>query len=816
MKPVSAPEKDAPARIHLTTMPDTGLQSAPLILLVDDEPVNRLILESNLKKNGFRTISAASGQECLEAAREHAPDLILLDILMPGLDGYATCQRLKAEPATRDVPVIFLSALSDTEQKTKGFDSGGVDYVSKPFDTKELLARVRIHLTLRSQEIQLREYADKLESMVEERTGQLKQAEQELQRNYDMQTALNHLLQISLQDLPLQDLLQQCLESILAIPWLALQNRGCIHLRSDSEEAFRMVAQKNLPQSLLDQCSVITPADCACGKAVREETLVVLQDEDPAHSFAGKVPEPHNHVCVPIKSKTSSLALLNLYVDKGHVPSPEEKQFLQAAANTLMQLILYKKAEERMLHHVFHDPLTGLPNRSALLDKLDQETRRLHDDPGYKFALVLLNLDRFNSFNESFGFEFGDRLIVSTAQRLLQDRRPNEEVLHLGGDEFALLLKDLEDSVSPLLTTESILDAIKMPYEVQGHLLQITASAGVVLSDGRYRKGEDLLRDADTAAHQAKIKGRGRFEVFSQVMHQKARQAMQTFMDLRQALDRREFTLFYQPIVCVQTGRAIGVEALIRWMHPSRGMVGPGEFIPIVEETGLILPLGKWILEKACADMSLFVEEEGVVEPMMLSVNLSGKQFAQDNLFEQIEATLRSTGFPPRFLKLEITESVVMENAEAAVRILEKLKQLNVKISIDDFGTGYSSLSYLHRFSVDILKVDRSFVSRMHLGGDNLEIVRTVVTLGQALKMQVVAEGVETPEELAMIKELGCDYAQGYFFAKPMPLEDLRASPLFLRKDDPASRGDRRTNVADRRQGEDRRQLPDRRTSTST
>lgn len=787
------------------------MQPSPLILIVDDEPVNRLILESSLTKNGYLTVSAASGEECLDVAAKKQPDLILLDILMPGMNGFDTCRRLKQIPVTKDIPVIFLSTLSDSEQKTQGFERGGVDYVSKPFDTRELLARVRTHLTIRSQEIQLREYTDNLEEMVQERTGQLQQAEQELQRNYDMQTALNHLLQLSLQDLPLKELLQQCLENILRIPWLVLQNSGCIYLREEHDDVFHMVAHFNLPQNVLEQCTTITPGNCACGRAIQDEAIVTVQDHElPHNALVAGIPTPHNHVCVPIRSKAATLGLLNLYMEKAREPSKQELQFLQAVATTLMQMILYKKAEERMLHHVFHDPLTGLPNRSALLDRLDAETRRLSHDPEYKFALILFNLDRFNSFNESFGFELGDKLITTTSARLLEDRKANEELLHLGGDEFALLLKDLDDLVSPLLVVEEVLETVRQPYHVEGHFLEITASAGVVLSDLRYEKGDDILRDADTATHQAKIKGRGRFVVFNQVMHQKARQAMQTFIDLRQAMERNEFVLFYQPIICVKTARAVGVEALIRWQHTTRGMVSPGEFIPVVEETGLILPLGKWILEKACEDMNVFIAQQDLVQPLMLSVNLSGKQFAQGDLFEQIEATLRKTGFPPQHLKLELTESVVMDNAEAAVRIMEKLKTLNVRISIDDFGTGYSSLSYLHKFSADILKVDRSFISRMLQGGENLEIVRTIITLGQALKMQVVAEGVETGEEFDMVKQLGGDYVQGYYFAKPMPLDQLRECPLFARRQvqDEAEK-DRRVNE------DDRRQIPDRRTNGS-
>ncbi len=754
--------------------------ASPLILIVDDEQVNRLLLESILKKTGFQTLSVSSGEACLEAAKACGPSLILLDIMMPGLDGFSTCERLKSRQETRDIPVIFLSALKEVAQKTKGFASGGVDYVSKPFDAAELLARVNLHLTLHSQEIQLRQYAEKLENMVEDRTSELSEAKQELQRNYDMQTALNQLLQIALQDLPLPSLLQQCLESILSIPWLVLQNRGSIYLREKDGDIFHMAAQSNLPQGILEWCSTITSGMCACGRAIREESILLVRDEDLPSERARKIPRPHSHICVPIKSEVMLVALLNLHVENNHILTSQEKEFLQAAANTLMQMILYRQAEEKILYHLLHEPLTNLPNRAALLERLKTETHHLQVDPDYKFALILLNMDRFTSFNESFDYQLGDNLITSIASRLLDLCRPDEELLHLGGDSFAILLRNMKDLDGAMRVAGYALETVRQPYQIDGQLLQATASAGVVLSSVQFQKSDDILRYADTAVHQAKSRGRDRFEIFNQQMHWKARQVMQTFMDLRQAMDRKEFVLFYQPIVSIEHGRAIGVEALVRWMHPTRGLVSPGEFIPIAEETGLILPLGQWILEKACTDLENFTTRRGLDEKVMLSVNLSAKQFAQHDLFEQVEAILKRTHFPPLLLKLEITESVVMENAEVAVRILEKLKKLNVRVSIDDFGTGYSSLSYLHRFPVDVLKVDRSFVRQMHLRGDNLEIVRTIVTLAHTLSMEVVAEGAETEEEVAMLAELGCEYVQGYYFAKPMPLEELYESSLFL------------------------------------
>ncbi|SMP40688.1 diguanylate cyclase (GGDEF) domain-containing protein [Desulfonatronum zhilinae] len=786
-------------------------QESPLILIVDDEAVNRLILESNLKRQGFRTVSTSSGQECLDLARREQPDLVLLDIIMPGMDGFQTCQTLKDAPETRDIPVIFLSALTDTGVKTKGFEAGGVDYVSKPFDAKELLARVRTHLTLRNQERQLRVYSERLEEMVDERTTKLKQAELDLQRNYDMQTALNHLLQLSLQELPLEELLQQCLDSILGISWLTLQNRGCVYLQEDEDGCYRMVAHRNLPEHVQEQCKTMVPGDCACGRAIGEQRVLVVPDEEVDHNkLLPEGVEPHSNVCVPIRSQHATLGILNLSIQRGARLTQPESAFFGAVANTLMQMILYKRAEQRMLHHVLHEPLSNLPNRTALLDGLNVEINQARDVEGYRFALVLINLDRFNRFNESLGYDLGDKLILSSIQRILDERKVDEDVFHLGGDGFAVLIRRLREVADPLLLAERILDGLKQPHQLDGHEIQTSASAGVVLSDVRYHRGEDLLRDADIALHLAKSRGRGRFEVFSHVMHEKARQAMQTFMDLRLALQREEFVLFYQPIICLTTKRTIGVEALIRWVHPVRGMISPAEFIPLAEETGLILPMGRWVLEKACLDMRDFTRSKdspNSPKPFMVSVNLSGKQFAQPDLYEQVEAVLQETDFPPECLKLEITESVVMENAEAATRILERLKRLKIKISIDDFGTGYSSLSYLHRFSADILKVDRSFVSRMHLGGENLEIIRTIVTLAQALKMEVVAEGVETEEELKTLTMLRCDYAQGFYFAKPMPLEQLREGQFGLSRDEQSAAMDRRGGPPDRRETPGRREM---------
>ncbi|TWI68590.1 diguanylate cyclase (GGDEF)-like protein [Desulfobotulus alkaliphilus] len=753
--------------------PDTDGTAAPKILIVDDEEVNRVILDILLSKKNFITLSAASGEECIQKAEEEAPDLILLDIMMPVMDGFRTCEILKANPRTREIPVIFLSTLADSRNKATGIEIGGVDYLSKPFDGAELMARLRLHLTLRSQKKQLRRHTEILEETVRERTRELSRAERALRHSYEQQGILNHLLQLSLKDQSLEEILQQCLESILKISWLRLQHRGCIFLAGRRDGTLQRVAHQ--------------PCSDAIRAALSEKTGIgislcpqkaCIADIHASSDFPSDLTQHQMHILVPVWSRSRPLALLCLHLENTQALSPEKKNFLTSIAGTLMQIILHRQAEEQARHNLLHDSLTGLPNRTFLIQRLKTESLAAKETPESCFGLALLSLDHFRNFNESFGFSLGDGIIHATAEKLLEEKGSDYEVWHLGADTFALLFSRLKNRETAIRSTEKILEGIRIPFSVKGHLLHLTASAGIAFSDFSYKKSSEILRDADTAIHQARILGRDRLMVFTPKMHEKARGAMETLMDLRQAMEKDELILFYQPIIHVDSGKVTGVEALIRWKHPHRGMVSPAEFIPIAEETGLILSMGKWILKKACTDIKAF-NALYPNNPLTLSVNLSSKEFANTTLFEQIRQTLTETGFPPERLKLEITESVVMGNAEAAVITLSKLKEINVRISIDDFGTGYSSLSYLHRFPADSLKIDRSFIRRMHLGGENMEIVRTIVTLGKALHMEITAEGVETAEELAMVKELDCPCVQGFYFARPMPLEELKTSRFF-------------------------------------
>jgi diguanylate cyclase (GGDEF)-like protein/PAS domain S-box-containing protein len=483
------------------------------------------------------------------------------------------------------------------------------------------------------------------------------------------------------------------------------------------------------------------------------------------------------------------------------VRDADGKAFRMAGSQT--DITQRKLAEQQLLHDAFHDALTGLPNRALFMDRLGHTVERVKRHEDSVFAVLFIDLDRFKVVNDSLGHMSGDRLLTTVAKRLEHCLRSGDTLARLGGDEFTILIKDIKDISDVTDVAKRIQASLTLPFSLSGHEVFITASIGIVLSttgyDG-YEQLEDILRDADTAMYRAKAQGKACHQVFDKAMHLKAVTLLQLENDLRRAvmsLDSQgyertasslssspngavstraplemtqDFQLHYQPIVSLASGGIKGFEALVRWQHPVRGLVSPIEFIPIAEETGLIVPLGYWVLRSACCQMRVWQERFSTTSSLTISVNLSSKQFLQPDLIEQIDQILHETGLPACSLRLEVTESAIMENSETATTMLFQLRSMGIQIYIDDFGTGYSSLSYLQRFPVNALKIDQSFISRMGIDGEDSEIVRTIVMLAHKLGIDVVAEGVETAEQLAQLRGI-CGtqaQAQGYFFSKPL------------------------------------------------
>ncbi|MFB2834854.1 EAL domain-containing protein [Floridanema evergladense] len=599
------------------------------ILIVDDTAENLRLLSSFLVNEGYNVRKALTGQMALTAMDTLLPDLILLDIMMPVMDGYQVCERLKSNPKTAEIPVIFLSALNDAFDKVKAFTVGGADYITKPFQFEEVLARVRLQLALKAAKVQNQKLNAELEARVKERTYQLQAVIEELKREI------------------------------------------------------------------------------------------------------------------------------------------QERKLLQT----------------KLLDMALHDALTGLPNRAFFMEQIVELLKLAQENHDYQFAVLFLDCDRFKVINDSLGHLVGDELLIALTNRLKLLLCSEDTIARFGGDEFAILIKQIDDINSATQVADRILKALSFPFQLKRNEVFINASIGIALGNDNYEQAEHILRDADTAMYRAKTLGKGQYHVFDPTMHAAAMQALQLENDLRKAIQQEEFVVHYQPIISLCTGKITGFEALVRWQHPTKGIVPPGLFIPIAEETGLINSIGKLVLSQACHQVQQWHQEKLIDESIFMSVNISAKQFAQIDIVEQIDQILAEVKINPQNLKLEITESAFINNAQSAKAILQKLRQRQIQLCIDDFGTGYSSLSYLHNFPVDTLKVDRSFVSKLDGTLESLGLIPAIKKIAETMKMSVVAEGIETKKQLVQLRELNCEFGQGYLFAKPLPKQEatdlLAASPCW-------------------------------------
>ncbi|MFP5259563.1 MAG: EAL domain-containing protein [Acidobacteriota bacterium] len=527
----------------------------------------------------------------------------------------------------------------------------------------------------------------------------------------------------------------------------------------DGEDRLR---QLNAACARMFGLSAIPPGGAAL-EAVLPAELAAFLTRDASRVIAWNEPvKKETTVTIGGVDKTLAISLFPMGLDEAR----------RMAGGLVTDITDRKQLESQLAHMAFHDPLTGLPNRSLCLDRIRQALERSKRRDNYQYAVIFLDLDRFKVINDSLGHHMGDRLLECVSRRLRECVRSLDTVARLGGDEFVVVLEETGSYREVVRIIKRIRDAMAEVFPLSGHDVHVTASMGIVVSPALYDKPEELLRNANIALHRAKAEGRNRFKVFNTRMLEDAIRLMDLENDLRLALRRGEFFLDYQPILALRDRRMTGFEALVRWRRPGKGVSPPNDFIPVAEDTGLIVPLGLWVLTEACRTMASWQARFPETRAMSMSVNLSAKQLAQPSLVEDVERVLRATGMDPRALKLEITETVIMDNPEVSILRLKRLKALGVRLSVDDFGTGYSSLSYLQRFPIDTLKVDRAFVSDIESSG-NRKIVAAVVALAHSLGLDVVAEGVELEAQSDVLNGFSCEAGQGFLFSRPVCREEV-------------------------------------------
>jgi diguanylate cyclase (GGDEF)-like protein/PAS domain S-box-containing protein len=453
----------------------------------------------------------------------------------------------------------------------------------------------------------------------------------------------------------------------------------------------------------------------------------------------------------------------------------DQNGYAHRMAGSQTDITSRKSAEEQLVYNAFHDTLTGLPNRALFMDRLQHviavSTRRANE----LYAVLFLDMDRFKIINDSLGHLVGDQLLVAMGKQLSECIRPGDTVARLGGDEFAVLLDNISELKDAVDVAERILQKLSAPLLVTGHEVFASVSIGIAMSSDRYERPEQVLRDADIAMYQAKARGSARYEIFDLKMHANILDRLQLEADMHRALDHKELIVFYQPIIDLKTHQLIGFEALVRWNHPTRGIIYPLEFIPLAEENGLINVIGEWIMRESCRELRVLQERYPLKPPLKMSINISGKQFVQRDLAEKVSAIITETGIDAHTLALEITESMIMEDVDTAVETMKQLRDMGIQIHIDDFGTGYSSLSYLHRFPVDAIKIDRTFINKLTVDGKNKEIILSIIALAASMDLDVIAEGVEMDHQLLNIQKMKCQYGQGFLFSVPMDPEAIDA-----------------------------------------
>jgi diguanylate cyclase (GGDEF)-like protein len=692
-------------------------EKTPLILVVDDDEMVRLLARETLEQAGFTVEEVADGDLALGAFVSFQPDVVLLDVVLPGKDGFAICAEIREQPGGDDTQILMMTGLDDIESIRCAYDVGGTDFITKPINW--LLLGYRVRYMLRA-------------SM----------AVDSLRQNEARFITAQRIAHIG------------CWE------WNILKDELYC-----SEELYRIFTVEAIGfdanyQSFLNS---VHPLDRELVTSAIEEALYERKPYNIDH-----------RILLPDGVERIVHAEAEVSRDEDGRPV--------WMAGIMQDITERKRAEEQIYHLAYFDSLTGLPNRLLFKEYLSHALA--HATRTQKMAAILfLDLDRFKQINDTLGHSIGDKLLQRVAECLVVCIRKcdtlgrvaggdvTSSVSRLGGDEFTVLLTDIDTVQDAARVAHRIISTVSQPFNLDGHEMIVTTSIGISLYPDDGKDVVTLIKNADTAMYHAKDQGRNNFQFYNQSMNSTAYERLVLENHLRKALERNEFVLHYQPQFDIMTDEIIGVEALIRWRHPDLGMVSPGVFIPLAEETGLIMQIDEWVLKTACAQNKAW--QEAGLPFITMAVNLSGQNFIRKNLVGIIARAIEDTRLDPRYLELELTESVLMKNAKETASTLQVLKEMGLRFSIDDFGTGYSSLSYLKRFPLDTLKIDQSFIREITTDSDNAAITTAIIAMAHSLKLKVVAEGVETEEQLAFLRDHGCHAMQGFLYSKPLPAAEV-------------------------------------------
>jgi len=743
------------------------------ILVVDDEERNRRLLVAMLEAEGYSAAEAFDGTQALELARRNPPDAILLDIMMPGIDGYEVARQLKADVTTKAIPVVMVTALDDRDSRLRGLEAGAEEFVTKPVDRNELRIRVRNLLRLKEFSDFLANHNRILEEQVRERTAKVVR----LNRVYAVLSGINTLIvRVHDRDELFRETCRLAAEEgRFGIAWIGTLDPATLDV---NPIAWAGIDSEIIAHEKYSGRSDVPHGQGAVGRAIRGKRPEIVNDFATAPYHGGSPRREaikrgyHSLATFPLLIDDAPVGVLTLFAQEPDFFDEAELKLLNELAGDIAFALDHIAKEEKLNYLAFYDALTGLPNRALFCDRVENLIRTRTEHEG-RMAVLTLNVERFRYVNDSLGRPAGDALLRQIAERLREAIGDDGNLARAGSNTFAVSLAGVMAGAEVAHTLEEkILPALNRPFTVGGQELRLSFKGGVALSPNDGSDAEALFQNAEAALQKAKDSG-DNYMFYAPQMNARIAEILSLENKLHIAVVDEQFVLHYQPKVDLANNRITGLEALIRWDSPEMGLVPPAEFIPILEETGMIVEVGAWAMKQAVSQYAAW--QAAGLQPPPIAVNVSQVQLKRRDFVASVEQAIAIAGKPEHGLDLEITESMIMEDIESSIEKLKTIRELGVGISIDDFGTGYSSLRYLTRLPITALKIDRAFIQHMTTNADDVAIVTTVIALGHNLNLKVIAEGVETEEQRKFLQLLKCDEFQGYLFSKPVPAEQVPA-----------------------------------------